>query len=270
MTTIIPSRIHLREANDDSFKIDCLTGDRDGRRIHRTNVRGGINCGTNCGHSGDLFQTFYALGIDRRCVWSPRQGAVCRISVRRGSDRANSTFRTKIRGTVDILLRNTRFAPCSCVADAGRLVPATGKSYRGDNVPRIHHHGRTLRLAETRILVASGRYRSICISALSPTSGIATREEHDGGEENQRLCHQSTNLSNTIVARKRLKCKSYRNRQATACVSLMSYNILHGEMSRDLAGENTSRVSLSPTSMTSCVRAKTEFLTIQSKETACP
>jgi hypothetical protein len=67
-----------------------------------------------------------------------------------------------------------------------------------------------------------------------------------------------------------LKCKSYRNGQATACISLMSLNILHGEMSRDLAGENTSRVSLSPTSTTSCVRAKTEFLTIQSKETACP
>ena len=208
-----------------SVAVDCSATDRNRSRIQRAKVRGGINCRTNCWPSSNVFQTFYTSGIDRRRIRSPHQDAVRRIGIRRSGDRANSTFGTKIRSTVGVLLRNAGFAPIingrtqsrvhKHVADVGRLVPAAGNRHRGNGVPRIRHHGCALGLGKTGVLVAGCRYRGTRVSTLRTTSRITTREERDSRDKKKRPCHRSTNLSNTIVAKRTLQCKLCRDKLAT-------------------------------------------------------
>jgi hypothetical protein len=258
MTAIIPSWILIRKARAAFAGVACSAVNHGGSRIQLANIRNNINRVADSVHLGHRCRS-----LNCRCVfgtretWPPHQETFHRVSVRRSTSRTNSAFRTKVLGfsgiiSIGIPTRNARLTPLRCVADVGLLVPTTRNRHRrivGSS--GIRHNGSAFSFAETRVLISRNRYYARCsgtrIRSLRPTSRIATQEERNNGEENQKLRHRSTNLSNTIVARRNQKCKSCHNKQVTICDSSVSYNPLHGEKPRDFGGKSTSRVCSLPT-----------------------
>jgi hypothetical protein len=185
------------------------------------------------------------------CVSFPRQETVRRINVRKSSYRTYGAFGTKILVddaivTVGIPTRDAGLAPPGCVASVGLLVPSARDRHLWIPTDRALDDGGALRLTETRVLVAIGSYRDSCISGLRSATIVTPREEHDGGDKNQRLHHHGTNLSNTIVARRNRRCKSGGNRLVTRCHKRMSHNLLHGEMPGDSCQCDASRENFLP------------------------
>jgi hypothetical protein len=211
-------RILVREANPASGRVDCSAEPANETTVQSTNV--------SSSYEGVLLtSTGYAnvCRILRSAFFPCRKSIHCERVLRHVMWRTGTRLRTtralrtkivrsglKSIGPVGIPTDNTRLTPGSCVTDVGNLVPATW------NHPSILSlHGLALANSETRILVPVSRYRGARVSALRNASIVAAREEHDSGDKKQRLHHRSTNLSDTIVAKRSWQCKSCRDRLAT-------------------------------------------------------
>jgi hypothetical protein len=266
MASIIPSQILAASVGGRSAR-DLEVG----RGVQLANVSNNIDRIADSVHLGYGRGRLDCRGVLRSEVaFSPHQETVRWISVRCDTSRTHGTFGTKILGfggiiLVRILARDARLTPPRNVASIGCLVPTTRNRHCGIvGASGVRHNRRTLWLAKARVLISRDRYDyrccCACISTLRTTSRITTREERDSREKNERPCHRSTNLSDTIVARKNSKCKSCQNRLTTGYQTSMSYSISHREISEDFGGSTASSVGCSPT------RASQQLI----QETACP